>query len=57
VKSTIKQSKGIDLPFEGLSEEWAMYLLGLPLSRWAWRVTWGPDTEVNINISTEMELV
>jgi hypothetical protein len=34
--------KGIDLPFMGSNEERALYLIGLPQSKWAWRVTWGP---------------
>lgn len=37
----MKHSKGIDLPFDGSNEEWVLYLLGLPQSKWAWRVTWG----------------
>ena len=41
-RSTIMNSKGIDLPFEGSSEEWALYLIGFPRSKWAWKVTWGP---------------
>ena len=41
-RSMIMHSKGIDLLFEGSSEEWTLYLIGLPWSKWAWRVTWAP---------------
>uniref|UniRef100_A0A2N9HVC6 DUF7745 domain-containing protein n=1 Tax=Fagus sylvatica TaxID=28930 RepID=A0A2N9HVC6_FAGSY len=39
---TVKQTVKIALPFTGNSRDWALYLLDLPLSGWAWKVTWGP---------------
>ena len=38
-RSMIMHLKGIDLLFEGSSEEWTLYLIGLPRSKWTWRVT------------------
>ena len=38
----MKQTVKIALPFTGDSRGWALYLLDLPLSGWAWKVTWGP---------------
>uniref|UniRef100_A0A2N9IJZ4 DUF7745 domain-containing protein n=1 Tax=Fagus sylvatica TaxID=28930 RepID=A0A2N9IJZ4_FAGSY len=32
----------LHFPFTGDSRAWALYLLDLPLSGWAWKVTWGP---------------
>uniref|UniRef100_A0A2N9FYH5 DUF7745 domain-containing protein n=1 Tax=Fagus sylvatica TaxID=28930 RepID=A0A2N9FYH5_FAGSY len=32
----------LHFPFTGNSRAWALYLLDLPLSGWAWKVTWGP---------------
>uniref|UniRef100_A0A2N9HX44 DUF7745 domain-containing protein n=1 Tax=Fagus sylvatica TaxID=28930 RepID=A0A2N9HX44_FAGSY len=39
---TVSQTVQIALPFTGNSRAWALYLLDLPLSGWAWKVTWGP---------------
>ena len=39
---TVKQTVKIALPFTSNSRDWALYLLDLPLSEWAWKVTWGP---------------
>uniref|UniRef100_A0A2N9HM53 DUF7745 domain-containing protein n=1 Tax=Fagus sylvatica TaxID=28930 RepID=A0A2N9HM53_FAGSY len=39
---TVSQTVQIALPFTGDSRAWALYLLDLPLSGWAWKVTWGP---------------
>ena len=38
----VRQTVDISLPFTGIGDEWASYLLDLPLSKWSWRVTWGP---------------
>uniref|UniRef100_A0A2N9EQU0 DUF7745 domain-containing protein n=1 Tax=Fagus sylvatica TaxID=28930 RepID=A0A2N9EQU0_FAGSY len=32
----------LHFPSPGNSRAWALYLLDLPLSGWAWKVTWGP---------------
>uniref|UniRef100_A0A2N9GFT6 DUF7745 domain-containing protein n=1 Tax=Fagus sylvatica TaxID=28930 RepID=A0A2N9GFT6_FAGSY len=32
----------LHFPSPGDSRAWALYLLDLPLSGWAWKVTWGP---------------
>jgi hypothetical protein len=41
-RHTVSQTVQIALPFTGDSRAWALYLLDLPLSGWAWKVTWGP---------------
>jgi hypothetical protein len=41
-RHTVSQTVQIALPFTGNSRAWALYLLDLPLSGWAWKVTWGP---------------
>jgi hypothetical protein len=41
-RHTVSQTVQIVLPFTGDSRAWALYLLDLPLSGWAWKVTWGP---------------
>uniref|UniRef100_A0A2N9GD00 Aminotransferase-like plant mobile domain-containing protein n=1 Tax=Fagus sylvatica TaxID=28930 RepID=A0A2N9GD00_FAGSY len=41
-RHTVSQTVKIALPFTGNSRAWALYLLDLPLSGWAWKVTWGP---------------
>jgi hypothetical protein len=38
----VRQTVDISLPFTDTGDEWASYLLDLPLSKWSWRVTWGP---------------
>uniref|UniRef100_A0A2N9HSP9 DUF7745 domain-containing protein n=1 Tax=Fagus sylvatica TaxID=28930 RepID=A0A2N9HSP9_FAGSY len=40
-RHTVSQTVKIVLPFTGNSRDWALYLLDLPLSGWAWKVTWG----------------
>uniref|UniRef100_A0A2N9FVU9 DUF7745 domain-containing protein n=1 Tax=Fagus sylvatica TaxID=28930 RepID=A0A2N9FVU9_FAGSY len=41
-RHTMMQTVDTSLPFTGTGDEWALYLLDLPLSQWFWRVTWGP---------------
>uniref|UniRef100_A0A2N9HIU1 DUF7745 domain-containing protein n=1 Tax=Fagus sylvatica TaxID=28930 RepID=A0A2N9HIU1_FAGSY len=43
-RHTVSQTVQIALPFTGDSRAWALYLLDLPLSGWAWKVTWGPGS-------------
>ena len=38
----MRQTVDTSLPFTGTRDEWALYLLDLPLSQWSWRVRWGP---------------
>jgi hypothetical protein len=37
----VRQTVDMVLPFTDNSDDWALYLLNLPLSEWSWRVTWG----------------
>ena len=41
-RHTVRQTVDTSLPYTGTGDEWALHLLDLPLSKWSWRVTWGP---------------
>uniref|UniRef100_A0A2N9I847 DUF7745 domain-containing protein n=1 Tax=Fagus sylvatica TaxID=28930 RepID=A0A2N9I847_FAGSY len=43
-RHTVSQTVQIALPFTGDSRAWALYLLDLPLSGWAWKVTLGASS-------------
>ena len=38
----MRQTIDTPFPYTGVGNDWALYLLNLPLSEWSWKVIWGP---------------
>ena len=41
-RHTVRQTVDTPVPFTSTGDERALHLLDRPLSKWSWRVTWGP---------------